>query len=185
MTEIDRDPIVLALKAYEHSSAQNEKKAVLLTPQGGYFLYGNRFCEITEFELELVSDTLQIQGKSVSETLLFSVYPDGFQVTGQRPCAPSLVSLIFQIQMKEEEPLRGILLARGQKAKLVLFSDVVVEEVYRLARKPLMDPGQGLLQDEELRQYAESLRRNDLHSLIGLYLRGRRLKYLFDTMPGS
>ena len=42
------EPILSALRAYEHDPDRNGKKAILLTPHGGYFLYGNRFCTIRE-----------------------------------------------------------------------------------------------------------------------------------------
>lgn len=56
------DSILSALREYERGPDQNEKKAVLLTPRGGFFLYGNRFCSIREYDLELRSDALQLQG---------------------------------------------------------------------------------------------------------------------------
>ena len=34
------DTILSALREYERGPDQNEKKAVLLTPRGGFFLYG-------------------------------------------------------------------------------------------------------------------------------------------------
>jgi len=44
MPENTHDPILSILKAYERDPGLNDKKAVLLSSQGGYFLYGNRFC---------------------------------------------------------------------------------------------------------------------------------------------
>lgn len=54
MSKDIKGPILSALERYERDPDKNGKKAVLLTPQGGYFLYGNRFCGIEEYELELM-----------------------------------------------------------------------------------------------------------------------------------
>lgn len=184
MPKTDKDPILSALKAYEQDQSRGEKKAVLLTPQGGYLLYGNRFCPMAGYELEFVSDALCIQGKTVPEPLLLRVYPDGFQATGLRPCAPALVSLIFQINLGEDEPLRGILLARNQEARFVLFSDASVEELYRLSRKPAAVGEPKPPPDPELERRAEELRRSDLRGLTRLYLQGQPLRTLFGAAPG-
>lgn len=178
MSESMDNPVLSALKKYEQNPARNEKKAVLLMPQGGYFLYGNRFCSMAEYELEFYSETLKIQGKSVPEPLFFSILSGDFHVTGAAPCFPKLVSLIFQISFGTDEPLRGILLALEGEAKLSLFSDASTEALYRLSRRCNPRPDKIIPPDEELCQYAETLRRNDLHSLTELYLRGQTLKEL-------
>lgn len=169
-----KDPILSALRDYERAPEQSCKKAVLLTPGGGYFLYGNRFCGIQDYELELKADSCQIESGNVLEPLLIGVFSDKFHVIGERPYVPEFVSLIFHIDLGEEDgSLRGILLAREGEARFALFCDAAVEEVYRLSRRagtlPAIPP------DELLRQQAEELRRTDLHMLTGLYLQSRRL----------
>lgn len=176
-----KDPIVLALERYERDPDRNGKKAVLLTPQGGYFLYGNRFCGIEEYELELLSDSCQIQGKTVQKTLFFSVKESNLDMAGEELCDPILVSLIFHVSLGEDEPLRGILLAHEQEAKLTLFHDAATEELYRLSRKSISCAAVQIPPDNKLKQFAEDLRKNDLHWLTSLYLRGQQLKYLPDT----
>jgi len=175
------DRVLSALKKYEQDPDRNDKKAVLLTPQGGYFLYGNRFCSIAEYELELCSESLQLQGKTVPKPLFFSVHPRCFQITGEQACEPKLVSLIFQISLEDDEPLRGILLALEREAELVLFSDVAVETLYRLALKTGTQKVKELPPNEELLRYAEKLRQNDLHGLTSLYLKGEQLKSLVSA----
>lgn len=178
MPKESKGPVFSALKAYEQDPAQNVKKAVLLTPQGGYFLYGNRFCELAEYELEFFSESSQIQGKTVPKPMFFSILPDGFRAVGELMDTPTLVSLIFRINLGEDEPLRGILLALGQEAQLSLFSDASVEALYRLARRSHTCPNRASPPDEEMRQYAEVLRRKELHGLTSLYLQGKQLKHL-------
>ena len=51
MSKSIEDPILSALRSYERAPS-NSKRAVLLTAQGGYFLYGDRFCGIQDYELE-------------------------------------------------------------------------------------------------------------------------------------
>ena len=166
------DSIAAKLSEYEHDPAWNEKKAVLLTPQGGYFLYGKRFCGIRDYELEFRSDSCQIQGRSVQTPLFFSILQGKFCAVGTEPYRTELVSLIFHIDLGESELLRGILLAVEEEAKFALFCDIAMEELYRLSRKTGKAPGSPVLPDESLQQYAELLRQNDLHGLTELYLRG-------------
>jgi len=170
--------VLSALKEYEQDPAQNDKKAILLTAQGGYFLYGNRFCGISEYELELCSESLQLQGKTVPRPLFLSVRPGSLRVMEDKPCHPNLVSLIFQIRLEEDEPLRGILFALEQEAQLALFCDEAIESLYRLSRKADAQKGGTLSPDEELLRRAEQFRLNDLHCLTGLYFRGENLKSL-------
>lgn len=176
------DPILSILKEYERDPARNEKKAVLLTPQGGYFLYGNRFCSILDYDLEFRSDLFLIQGKTVQNTIFLGLLQNGFHAVGEQPHKPNLVSLIFHIDIGEGELLRGILLAAGQETRLALFCDAAVEELYRLSRKINVPTQPQILPDADLQQYAEGLRRNDLHGLTGLYLQGRSLKSLVDEI---
>lgn len=173
------DPILSALQEYERSPDRSTKKAVLLTPQQGYFLYGNRFCSIREYDLELRSDSIQLQGSAVNNPVFLACMQGGLTVTGSQRCFPQLVSLIFHIDLGAEDGLlRGILLAREHEVRFSLFCDAAVEELYRLSRKREGQPLPQLPPDEDLRQYAESLRRKDLHGLTGLYLSGKPLKSL-------
>ena len=179
------DRIQSALEKYARDPDKNQKKGVLLTPQGGFFLYGNRFCGIEEYNLELFSEDLQIQGNTVQTPLFFSILQNGLSVTGDRPCRTELVSLIFHIRLDEDEPLRGIMLARKQEVQLTLFCDPSTEELYRLSRRIGAYSAAQVPPDEGLQRYAEGLRRNDLHWLTSLYLQGRQLKHpsdLFQSM---
>lgn len=173
------DQIAAILSEYERDPARNEKKAVLLTPQGGYFLYGNRFCSILDYELELQSDSCRIQGKSVQIPLFLGILQDRLRAVGAEPYQTELVSLIFHIDLGDGELLRGILLAVGQEARFTLFCDAGIEELYRLSRKASIPAGPHILSGESLQQYAEGVRRNDLHGLTELYLRSKPLQSLF------
>ena len=181
MSKDIKGPILSALERYERDPDKNGKKAVLLTPQGGYFLYGNRFCGIEEYELELMCNSCQIQSKTVQTPLFFAVKESRLDMVGEQLYHPILVSLIFHINLDADEPLRGILLAYGQEARLALFHDVATEELYRLSRKSISRTAVHVPPDSELQQFAENLRKNDLHWLTSLYLWGQQLKYLPDT----
>ncbi len=173
------DPILAVLKKYEQDPDRNHKKAVFLTPQNGYFLHGNRFCSILDYELELISDSSQIQGSKVQKPLFFSVMQDGFQAVGEKIGTPELVSLIFHIDLgQEDDLLRGILLVTGQEYRFALFCDEAVEELYRLSRRTNPYSVKAVPPDEDLRQQAEQIRRNDLHTLTGFYLQSKQLKLI-------
>lgn len=178
------DPILSALEEYERDPNKNDKKAILLTRQGGYFLYGNRFCSIEEYELELLDAHCQVQGKEVQDPIFLKMRGSSLCVTGQRHYDPTMVSLIFHIGLEKDEPLRGILLAYGQEARLSLFCDVAIEELYRLSHKLEAQSQPQITPDEDLRQYAENLRRRDLHGLTGLYLMSKPLKLLMEEKSG-
>ena len=174
------DPITAILREYEHDPARNKKKAVLLTPQGGYFLYGSRFCSILDYELDFQSDSCWIQGNSVQISMFLGVLQDGFHAVGTEPYKPKLVNMIFHIDLGEGELLRGILLALEREVRFALFCDQAVEELYRLSCKAILPAGTNVLPDEGLQQYAEDLRRNDLHVLTSLYLRGKPWRAAFS-----
>lgn len=177
------DPILSTLKGYERDPARNEKKAVLLMPQRGYFLYGNRFCDILDYELEFYSDFCQIQGKSVQHTIFLGMLKDGFHAVGEQPYKPDLVSLIFHIDLGDGELLRGILLATERETRFALFCDAAIEELYRLSRKTSTAALPPILPDAGLQQHAEGLRRSDLHGLTELYLQGKMLRSGFVADP--
>lgn len=177
------EPILSALRAYEHDPDRNGKKAILLTPHGGYFLYGNRFCTIREYDLELRSDSIELQGVAVNNPIFLACTQGGLSVTGHQRYFPQLVSLIFHIDLGEEDGLlRGILLARAGEVQFSLFCDAAIEELYRLSRKRTWKPPLRIPPEGDLCQYAEVLRRNDLHGLTGLYLCGRPMKSLLEEL---
>lgn len=177
-----KDQIQSALEKYAHDPDGNQKKGILLTPQGGFFLYGNRFCSIEEYELELVSKDFQMEDSTVQKPLFFSILQDGLCVMGDKPCNPELVSLIFHIKLDEDNLLRGIMLAVGQDVRFALFCDPSIEDLYRLSRRIGTHPAVQIPPDDGLQRYAEKVRRNDLHWLTGLYLRGQQLKRLNELL---
>lgn len=170
------DPIISTLREYERDPDKNGKKAILLTPQGGYFLFGNRFCGIEEYELELSDAHCRIQGKGVRDPIFFRLRKNSLCVIGKQMYSPDLVSLIFHISLGEDEPLRGILLALGREARLALFNNGETEELYQLSRRAIPNTVPQIPPDGKLQQYAENLRKNDLHWLTSLYLQGQQLK---------
>lgn len=177
-----KDPIQSALEKYVHDPDKSQKKGVLLTPQGGFFLYGNRFCSIEKYELELFSKDLQVQGSTVHSPLFFSILQDGLCVTGDKPYKSELVSLIFHIRLDEDDLLRGIMLALEQEVQLALFCDPSTEDLYRLSRRINTYPAVQIPPDDGFQQFAEEIRRNDLHWLASLYLQGQKLKPLNDLL---
>lgn len=176
------DGVQAALEKYAHDPNKNQKKGVLLTPQGGFFLYGNRFCSIEEYELELFNEDVQIQGSTVHRPLFFSILQDCLYVTGDKPYKTELVSLIFHIKLDEDDLLRGIMLALEQEVQLALFCDPSTEELYRLSRRIGTYPAGQIPPDDRLQRCAEEIRRNDLHWLTSLYLQGQQFKHSDDLL---
>lgn len=176
------DRVLSALETYAHDPDKNQKKGVLLTPHGGFFLYGNRFCGIEEYELELYGEDLQIQGSTVHRPLFFSILQHRLRITGGKSCKTELVSLIFHIKLDEDDLLRGIMLALEQDVQLALFCDPSTEDLYRLSRKAGVYHAAQIPPDNGLKQYAEGMRRNDLHWLTSLYLQGQQLKRPDDLL---
>lgn len=109
------DEIMRALRQYEREPGT--KKAVLLTQNGGYYLYDGRFCAISDFELCVTGEKLHIQGTSVPCGLFFGVVDSGLRWSvGERGAfLPERLSLIFHIALGDtEELLRGIPFAQGE-----------------------------------------------------------------------
>lgn len=182
MSKDSKDQIQSALEKYAHDPDKNQKKGVLLTPQGGFLLYGNRFCSIETYDLELFSEDFQVHGSTVHKPLFFNILQDGLCVTGDQPCKTEFVSLIFHIKLDEDDLLRGVMLAVKQEVQLALFCDPSTEELYRLSRRIGIYSAAQIPPDDGLQRYAEEIRRNDLHWLTGLYLRGRKLKHPNDIL---
>jgi len=172
MPKNSKDHIYSALKQYENIAEKSEKKAVLLCPEGGYFLYGNRFCSIEEYDLEVLAGSSQIQGDSVIQPLFLCVCRDVLTAAGIEQ--PEYISLIFHIGLEDGELLRGILLGEKQEAELVLFTDEKIENLYRMSRR-LNKQRIIVSPDDTLSQQAEDIRKNDLQWLTELYLSGKRL----------
>ena len=58
------DKILTALRQYERE--RREKKAVLLLPDGGYYLFDRQFCGIQEYDMPLTEKDIYIQGNHVT-----------------------------------------------------------------------------------------------------------------------
>lgn len=176
------DKLSAALRQYEQE--QREKRAVLLTPDGGYYLFDRQFCGIQEYELSLSGKELQIQGTSVPCSIFLGVVEDTLKwaVKDTGDFHLDRLSLIFHIALEDDSNLlRGILFAQQQKAYLSLFSNPDIEALYRAASQPVQVPLPVITASEDLTAYARSCARNDLHTLTELYLRGRRLSQLKEV----
>ena len=175
------DKLSIALRQYERE--QREKRAVLLIPDGGYYLFGRQFCGIREYELSLAGGGLQGQGTSVPCSIFLGIVGNNLQwaVKDTEDLILDRLSLIFHIALEEDELLRGILFARQQTAYLSLFTDPGMEELYRAASQPVQIPLPVIAASEELSAYARNCARNDLHTLTELYLCGSRLSQLREV----
>lgn len=180
------DEIMKALRQYEREP--ETKKAVLLTQNGGYYLYDGRFCTISTFDLYVTGGSLHIQGTSVPCGLFFGVV-DGklrWSVGENGAFLPERLSLIFHIALGDTgELLRGILFAQGERAYLSLFTSADAEDLYRAVTISTPKNAPPPVVSEELSQLAEDCARDDLHRLTALYLHGQRLSQLKTGLGGG
>lgn len=180
---MENDEIVLTLQQYEREA--RSKRAVLLTPGGGYYLYDNHFCGLHDFELCLSGPDLQIQAQSVSCGLFFGVVGDtlAWSARNTGPLTADRLSLIFHIAFDSEDSLlRGILFANGSQAHMALFTDAEVEKLYRAVTTTAQGPPLAGMPDRELSDFAAECARNDLRRLTALYLHGRKLTQLREEV---
>ncbi|MDE7243846.1 MAG: hypothetical protein K2O18_07710 [Oscillospiraceae bacterium] len=173
------DGMIAFLQQYEQE--RRSKKAVLLTPGGGYYLYENRFCRIRDFDLTVTGPGVHIQGSSVPCGLFFGLTGDlllwSAAETGS--FSPHRLSLIFHILLDgENDLLRGILFAQGKNAYLSLFTDAETEKLYRAVSSPVHPPPPTVCIGDDLAAYAAACAGNDLHRLTALYLHGQKLSQL-------
>ena len=57
-------PNLVETALIEYIQERQDKQGILLTPEGGYYLYGGQFCPIQAFDLSLAADGLCLQGAS-------------------------------------------------------------------------------------------------------------------------
>ncbi len=177
------DRLSTALRQYKRE--QRAKKAVLLLPDGGYYLFDRQYCRIQDYELSLTGQDIHIQGGHVPCGLFFGMVEDTLQwsVTDTGSFQPEYLSLIFHIALEgEEDLLRGILFFRQENACFSLFTDPDVEKLYRAVSQPVQIGPPVCETNETLSKYAQSCARSNLHSLTALYLHGNRLSQLQKIM---
>ena len=179
------DKLSTALRQYERE--QRTKKAVLLLPDGGYYLFDRQFCSIKEYELSLAGQDIHIQGSRVPCSLFFGLVEDKLQwsIKDTGDFRPEQMSLIFHIALEDEELLRGILFIRQQNTCFSLFTDPDIEKLYRTVNQPVQIGPPVYAADKTLTDYARSCTRNDLHKLTALYLHGSRLSQLRQAMEAD
>ena len=176
------DKLLAALRQYELE--QREKRAVLLLPDGGYYLFDRQFCSICEYELSLTGQDIHVQGNHVPCGLFFGMVEDKLRwsVKDTGDFQPEQLSLIFHIALEnEEELLRGIMFIRQQSACFSLFTDPDMEKLYRVVSQPVQAGTPAYAASETLADYTRSCTRNDLHKLTALYLHGSRLSQLKEV----
>ena len=175
------DKLLTALRQYERE--QREKRAVLLLPDGGYYLFDRQFCSIQEYELSLTGPDIYVQGNRVPCGLFWGMVEDKlhWSVRTEGNFKPEQLILIFHIALENEEDLlRGILFIRQQNTCFSLFTDPDIEKLYRTVSQPVQAELSACA-DETLTDYARSCIRNDLHRLTALYLHGTRLSQLWEV----
>lgn len=176
------DKILTALQQYKRE--RREKKAVLLLPDGGYYLFDRQFCGIQEYELSLAGQDIYIQGNHVPCGLFIGIVEDTLQWTVKDSGDFQLeqLSLIFHIDLGDEKDmLRGILFIRQQDICFPMFTDPDVEKLYRVVSEPIRTKPTAWT-NETLADYAQICSRSDLHTLTSLYLTGKRLSQLREAM---
>ncbi len=173
--------LAAALEAYEKDG--RSKKGVLLTQDGGYFLYGNRICSMRDFEITLKSKYIEIQGKDVPSVLFFGIAENELMWSAAENAhiIPHYLSIIFHIQIEVPDRLiHGILFARQDEAYLSMFTDPETENLYRavvayVPNEPLIVPI-----GDDLKLFAQEHDRDKLKILTSLYRNSETLKHMRD-----
>lgn len=176
------DTLSSVLRQYEQE--RRTKKAVLLLPDGGYYLFDGQFCGIRDYDLTLVGPDIHIQGNYVPCSLFLGMVGDTLKWTIKDTGDFRLeyLSLIFHIALENEEALlRGILFSRQGTAHFSLFTDPEVEKLYRAVIQPVQIGPPVCEANETLNEYARACARSDLHKLTALYLHGNRLSELREV----
>ena len=163
----------------EYTQERQDKQGVLLTPEGGYYLYGGQFCPIKEFDLSLTADGICLQGASVPLELFLGMAGGALRWCVKKDETVSIerLSLIFHIFFEDKaEMLRGILFVQNGNAHSVLFTNPETEQLYRAVNIPAshtgpQEPGRAA----ELQAFATECGQEDLHILTELYVHGQRL----------
>lgn len=171
-----KDAVAKALDAFMRE--KRSKRGFLLTEGGAFFLYDNKFCSISEYDIRLKSCDYNLFGKAVNQPVFASL--SGNELLGaaipEGEITVDSLRLTFHIPCGEtpEELLRGVFFAKGQQARLALFTDPAIEEVILMIEKTveitLFPPFSELLEQNE------SCNRSDLRMLTELYLKGQALK---------
>lgn len=171
-----KDAVAKALEAFMRE--KRSKRGFLLTEGGAFFLYDNKFCSISEYDIRLKSRDYNLFGNAVNQPIFAAL--SGNELLGtaisEGEIKVNCLRLTFHIPCGEtsEELLRGIFFAKGQQAQLALFSDPAIEEVILMIEKTvettLFPPFSELLEQNE------SCNRSDLRMLTELYLKGQALK---------
>ena len=162
-------PNLVETALIEYIQERQDKQGILLTPEGGYYLYGGQFCPIQAFDLSLAADGLCLQGASSVPLDLFFGLAGGvlrWCVKKDSDISIERLSLIFHIFFED-----GADLLRG-----ILFTNPETERLYRAVSAPASRAGsQESDRTAELQSLAAECGQEGLHILTELYLHGHRL----------
>ncbi len=173
-------PNLVETALIEYIQERQDKQGILLTPEGGYYLYGGQFCPIQAFDLSLAADGLCLQGASSVPLDLFFGLAGGvlrWCVKKDSDISIERLSLIFHIFFEDgADLLRGILFVQNGDTHSILFTNPETERLYRAVSAPASRAGsQESDRTAELQSLAAECGQEGLHILTELYLHGHRL----------
>jgi len=124
-----KDEIIWAIDQYTH--LRGNKRGFLLTPGNAYFLYDNRFCEISEYQIRLQSQHYHINSSQLEQPLFWGLSGERLlcAATSTQQLEPQALRLVFHVPCGDEPGglLRGICFVKDTRAYLSLFSDESIE----------------------------------------------------------
>ncbi len=171
------DTIVAAMQKYTRQ--KRTKRGFLLTETDGFFLYDNKFCSISEYDIQLQSDNLSMYGTNAAQPVFAAISGNTLLCAAvpERELCVNRLRLLFHIACGEgpEDLLRGIFLIKQSFAQLALFSDQSVEDMMLALEKDQSETRQ-VEPFEELLSLQENCNRNDLRLLTELYMKGENWK---------
>lgn len=172
-----KDEITRAIDQYVHQ--RSHKRGFLLTPGSAYFLYENRFCAISEYQLRLQSPNYHVNSSQLEQPLFWGLSGERLfcAATPTQQLEPQVLRFVFHVPCSDEPDglLRGICFVKDAHAYLSLFSDESIEalllavETETTERKQFTTPPQDI---------AELWQKNDLdllRLLTALYINSQPL----------
>lgn len=172
-----KDEITRAIDQYVR--LRGNKRGFLLTPENAYFLYDNRFCGISEYQLRLQSPHYYVNSNLLEQPLFWGLSGERLfcAATPTQQLEPQVLRFVFHVPCSDEPDglLRGICFAKDARVYLSLFSDESIEalllavETETTERKQFTAPPQDI---------AELWQKNDLgllRLLTALYINSQPL----------
>lgn len=171
-----RDEIAKALARF--SKERSTKRGFLFTRTNAYYLYDSRFCSLCDYQIRLQSPACNMNTDRIDTPLFVGVVEKTLQYAAipKHLLPVEYLRLLFHVASGSEsdELLRGILVSKGTEARLAVFTDPAIEEMFLEAEAVNRSPP--IVSDCKIAELQQHYARNDLRLLVELYMQGAEMK---------